>query len=142
MLICICPLAEIMLCLQADTQRVWNDPVWHLLPVRHIALSACHSVSTTLATPLLFRVRMHFITMCKKCAGLCHDDIGTAFFHWVSSRSVTHMARGQLDLLCSAKGQMKTRCQADSGLFLILFSFVSDSPKLQSHTGARSEKLH
>lgn len=98
------------------------------------------TLSTTPATPLLFRARISFITMCKKCARLCHDDTGAAIFHRVSSRSATCVARGRPDLPCSAEGQPKTCCQADSGLCLSPFSFVSNSPRLQPHTGASLKK--
>ena len=57
---------------------------------QHIALSARHFVSTTLATPLLLRVRITFITMFNKHAWMCHDVMVAGIFHRVSSRPLSH----------------------------------------------------
>ena len=115
-----------MLCSQTDRWRVVNDQVWHPLPREDSPSNTLHCQAATLcpqhlATPLLFGVRITFITVCNKCAGFCQDVTGAAIFHRVSSCSLTRVAQGQLDLLCSAKGQLKTCCLAHSALFLIPF---------------------
>lgn len=144
----ICSLAEPMMCSQTNRWTA-KDLVWHRLvlvqPAQHIALSACHSASTTLAESLLFRVKITFSPCARNVQKLTRwrwcRDISQGFVVTLTDTHDTGMAGPPGE----RKGTAEDMLSYALWLFLILFFlFLCHRPRLQPHTphaAASFEKL-